>query len=206
MLNESGMKGEDFAILAETDAKIANAVAAEPCVHCGGPLHVANYLRKPRGGLIAAAGEASALRHSLCCGRRGCRKRTLPPSLRFLGRRVYVEMVVVFASVYAQAVATLRAAREATGVPVWTLRRWQTWWRTELPGESWWLELKARFVPPAPLETELPRSLVSKLLEAGTASSDVAWLTARCLAPGTTRSPIEAARFVRGLGEHPLAE
>ncbi len=53
---------------------------------------------KPRGAEIAGAGEAFKLRHSLCCGRRGCRRRALPPSLRFLGRRVYLEAVVLIAT------------------------------------------------------------------------------------------------------------
>lgn len=197
MLPEAELFAEDFSTLAMWDEQIARAVAAERCVHCGGPLHVANYHRKPRGAAIAAAGEASSLRHSLCCGRRGCRKRTLPPSLRFLGRRVYLEVVVVFASAYAQAVATLREAREVMQVPALTLRRWLAWWGTELPRLAWWAELRGRFVPPPPEEAQLPRSLVMRLSGSGAIGRDVAWLAARCLAPGTTRSPIDAARFVR---------
>lgn len=187
---------EEFEVLAKWDERIAAAVASERCVHCGGPLHVANYERKPRGGAIASAGEAFTLRHSLCCGRRGCRKRTLPPSLRFLGRRVYLEVVVLFASLCAQAVKKLTAARAATQVPEWTLHRWLVWWRETLPREGWWAELRARFVPPPPCEAELPRSLVEKLAESAGAKK-LAWLAARSLAPGTTRSGIDAARFVR---------
>lgn len=205
MLPEAEQVAKDFEALAEWDRQVARAVAAEPCVHCGGPLHVANYQRKPRGGVIAGASEALTLRHGLCCGRQGCRRRTLPPSLRFLGRRVYLEIVVIFASVCAQTAATLRAAREATGVPAWTLRRWLTWWRTGLPQEGWWADLRARFVPPPPLEAQLPLSLVMKLTEVGATSREVAWLAARCLAPGTTRSAIDAARFVRGMGARPIA-
>ncbi len=199
MLPEAEQVAKDFEALEAWDERIARAVAAEPCIRCGGPLHFANYHRKPRGGSIAAAGEAFTLRHSLCCGRPGCRRRTLPPSLRFLGRRVFLEIVVLFASVYAQAATRLQAAREATQVPAWTLRRWMAWWRTDLPKEGWWAQLRARFAPPPPDEAQLPRSLVAKLAETGAKSRELAWLSARCLAPGTTRSPIDAARFVRGV-------
>lgn len=200
MLNDLVMKREAFAELLEFDASIARAVAAEGCPHCGGPLHQSNYDRKPRGGAIAGAGESFTLRHSLCCGWAGCRKRTLPPSLRFLGRRVYLLIVVVMASVCAQAAASVRQAREATQVPARTLLRWSAWWKHVLPQAPWWAVLRARFVPPPPDEADLPRALLAKVTaEAASAGSEVTWMLARCLAPGTTRSPIDSARFVRGV-------
>lgn len=94
MSHESMLGEEWFASLEEFDRQISKTVAAGGCGHCGGPLYQSNYERKPRGGQIGEAGEAFKLRHSLCCGRDGCRKRALPPSLRFLGRRVYLEAVV----------------------------------------------------------------------------------------------------------------
>lgn len=196
MLPEVDVRAEVFADLAKADEEIAKRVAAERCPRCGGPLHVANYHRKPRGAVFAAAGESSTLRHSLCCGRRGCRKRSLPPSLRFLGRRVYLELVVLFASACAQIAAAVKEASEATGVPVRTLRRWGEWWRCELPKLGWWAELRASIVPPPPDEAQLPRSLLAKLDEVCATRQHVAWLAARCLAPGTT-SLRDSARFVR---------
>ena len=83
MLHGTRLEEEWFAKLSDFDRQIAEAVAAAGCRHCGGPLYQGNYERKPRGGRIAEAGEAFTLRHSLCCGREGCRKRALPPSLRF---------------------------------------------------------------------------------------------------------------------------
>ncbi len=65
-------------------------------------------------------------RFSLCCGRDGCRHRATPPSVRFLGRRVYIGAVVIVASVAALAAAS---AQRVTGVPARTLRRWIRWWR-----------------------------------------------------------------------------
>jgi hypothetical protein len=165
-----------------------------------------NYQRKPRGGLLAVAGEAFTLRHSLCCGRRGCGKRAMPPSLRFLGRRVYLGVVVVVASMVAQAMAlSARVAIAATGMPLRTLRRWGRWWRVTLPKLPVWLELRARFVPPPPDEADLPRSLVARLSGDGARPEDGCGgsvnegglLLAAChLAPATTNLVVEGSRFV----------
>lgn len=203
MLHLERLERELFARLEELDGRIAAEVAAGRCRHCDGPLHQGNYQRKPRGGLIAPAGEAFSRRHSLCCGRRGCRKRALPPSLRFLGRRVYLEVVVVLASVLAQAMATIGAAIAASGVPWRTLRRWGTWWREGFPRLRTWAELRARLVPPPPDEALMPQSLLARLgaeLERTEsqkpALADVMVLAARCLAPVTTASVLEGSRFV----------
>jgi len=196
---------EFFASLEKLDMMIAAKVAAGGCQHCGGPLHQGNYQRKPRGGRIAPTGEAFTRRHSLCCGRRGCRKRALPPSLRFLGRRVYLEVVVVLASVLWQVLATTRAAEAASGVPVRTLRRWRSWWSEVFPGLPTWRELRARFVPPPPNEAQLPGSLLVRLGgnrpqldDTGDRFSDAEalLLSARYLAPVTSDSVVEGSRFV----------
>lgn len=190
--------GELFAELAEADKKIARQVAAAGCRYCGGPLHQGNYARKPRGAEVAGAGEAFKLRHSLCCGRRGCRRRSLPPSLRFLGRRVYLEAVVLIASALTLVMPALRAVRLETGVPVRTLRRWQTWWTSAFPRLPTWTVLRARFAPPPPEEQELPKSLLDRFAASlpSAAASDVLMLAARSLAPLTTGSVPDGSRFV----------
>jgi hypothetical protein len=78
-----------------------------------GPLHRAVYGRKPRGG-PADLPEAVAVRLSFCCGREGCRRRVLPPSVLFWGRRVYWGGVVLV-------LTALREGRVA-GVTVERLR------------------------------------------------------------------------------------
>ncbi len=78
MMTFSRLEVEFFCTLELIDERLAVAVRSERCPHCGGPLHQANYRRKPRGMWLCGDGEASTLRHSLCCGRVGCRKRTLP--------------------------------------------------------------------------------------------------------------------------------
>ena len=193
---------EFFASLTELDAEIARQVAAGGCPWCGGPLHQANYSRKPRGGLLGEAGEELSIRHSLCCGVEGCRRRTLPPSVRFFGRRVYLEVVLVLASVLCQLCA-LRDAWVASGVPSWTLRRWQAWWREDFPKSPTWAALRARFRPPPPREADLPRSLVLRLYEdlqaRGVVPSlgEVCRQLGRLLAPATT-AMLDGSRFLRG--------
>jgi hypothetical protein len=203
MLHEFGLDDEFLALLSWWDGEIARIVAAAGCLRCDGPLHQANYHRKPRGGWIFKCLAAFTLRHSLCCGH--CRKRSLPPSVLFLGRRVYIESVVLLACV-AQAVAkTARGLAEITGVPVVTLHRWRAWWRESLPVTASWSVLRARFAPPAPDEEDLPGSLLIRIAQdlnavapSEATPSAVLLLTARCLAPVTT-SLTNAASFVRAV-------
>ena len=78
-------------MLEEVDRELAQRVQEQGCQFClKGTLHRADYERKPRGG--PAHWEE---RHSFCCDREGCRRRHTPPSVRFLGRKVYVAFVVV---------------------------------------------------------------------------------------------------------------
>lgn len=198
MMPYRALDEEFFAKLLEFDERIVAAVAGRRCAHCGGPLHRSDYPRKPRGGLIAGGGEVFSLRFSLCCGREGCRKRATPPSLRFLGRRVYLEAVVLLASSAAVATRFLREVHKTTGVPVRTLRRWLGWWSAAFPLTATWLELRARFVPPPPTEAELPRSLLDRLMIGPPPASGAAALelAARLLAPLTTQSVPDGARFL----------
>lgn len=211
MVPEFRLGEEFFASLTEWDAEIARQVAARGCPRCGGPLHQSNYERKPRGGWIAEAGEAFALRHSLCCGAEGCRRRCLPPSVRFLGRRVYFEAVVVLAGVLCQ-LADLGQAVMASGVPRWTLRRWLEWWRGDFVHDPLWAELRARLRPPPPEPSGLPRSLVSHLerdLQAQGQPSGieaVCHLLARCLAGATGGAALDGSRFSRDLTGSVVAE
>ena len=198
MMPEWGLDAEFFARLAEVDEKIARAVAGRGCLHCGGPLHRSDYERKPRGALIAIAGEPFSRRFSLCCGRRGCRKRATPPSLRFLGRRVYLEAVVLLVSGAGRFARVLRDVGKQSGVPVRTLRRWLGWWSTVFVLTPTWTELRARFAPPPPAPSELPRSLLDRMITGPppTSITDAVQLAARLLSPLTTRSIPDGARFV----------
>ena len=191
---------EFFGGLVDVDGAIARRVAALGCPHCGGPLHRGDYDRKRRGGLIAGAGESFTRRFSLCCGRQGCRRRTLPPSLRFLGRRVYLEAIVVLASFVAQ-LASVVAAKVATAVPTRTIRRWLGWWVSDFPGSGAWICASARFMPPPPDRSTLPTSLLQRLgreAQQGPTAPPILKETARWLAPATTQSAPDGSRFVWG--------
>lgn len=173
------------------DEAIGEQVQAAGCGHCGGRLDRADYARKPRGGSVAPGAETWWRRLSLCCAREGCRRRSTPPSVRFLGRRVYAEVVVVLASMVALATDRASALRAATGVPARTVRRWRSWWQGAFLASALWRECQARMVP-APSVAELPGSLLSRFAPS-TALRDLA----RLLAPITTASVPDGSRFVR---------
>jgi len=185
---------EFFALLVGIDEEIVGRVADAGCPDpdCKGPLHRGDYARKPRGALVATAGEAFVMRFSLCCG--WCRCRTLPPSVRFLGRRVYFGAVVLLGCLWA-----LCGSIEAAGVPVRTVRRWLGWWSSSFPPTPTWVELRARFAPPPPRESLLPLSLIERLADGlGPSDSEKILLkAAQFLAPVTTQSCPDASRFVR---------
>ncbi len=79
-----------YQFLFHIDQEIAGDVRLEGCTHCGGRLHFACYPRKPRGMRCARDGRYDT-RLSFCCANDGCRRRCTPPSVRFLGRKVYLE-------------------------------------------------------------------------------------------------------------------
>lgn len=184
---------EFFAALFLIDEGIARRVAADRCPVCGGALHRSDYKRKPRGAQIAPAGEESVLRHSLCCDREGCRKRATPPSLRFLGRRVYLGAVVIVASLVARSIVVAAELRRRTGVPARTTRRWLAWWEGPFLSTEVFVAVCARLIGVA--VEELPGSILARL--AGSPTEKVRTLL-KLLAPLTTGSVPDGSRFVRG--------
>jgi hypothetical protein len=148
--------------LLEIDARIAAQVQRGACRFCGGRLHRGDYPRKPRGGWVGRAGETFGRRFSLCCSEEGCRRRATPPSVRFLGRRVYVSAVVVVASAAALLTATASQAVRSTGIAARTARRWLRWWRGAFPSTPVFVELPGRFLP-ALSRPRLPASILERL-------------------------------------------
>lgn len=164
---------------------------------CGGRLHRGDYSRKPRGGLLAMAGEAFTRRFSLCCACEGCRKRATPPSVRFLGRRVYLGAVVIVASIVAlalQAAGEAAELRRRTGVPARTVRRWLGWWRGPFLGTDVLAFVRARLIG---LDlTALPASLFARL--EGPVGGRLRRLLL-LLSPLTTDSVPDGSRFARDI-------
>jgi hypothetical protein len=151
------------ATLLQFDEDLAAEVRARGCP-CGGRLHRADYPRKPRGG-PADLGPAYDWRHSFCCDQDGCRRRATPASLRFLGRRVYLSVVVVLVSVLAHGLTPTRLAtlRDELGGSLSgrTIARWRTWWREAFPHSPFWKQARGRFSPPVD-RGRLPASLLAR--------------------------------------------
>ena len=120
-------EGKFYAAFLDIDVDLAASARAAGC-RCGGALHSANYPRKPRGG-PGHLGADYDYRLSLCCATDGCRKRVTPPSVRFLGRKVYLAAVVVLVSAMRQGPTPTRVAKlhDLLGVGERTLRPWRTW-------------------------------------------------------------------------------
>ena len=174
-----------YALIAHVDSEFAAETHAAGC-GCGGKLHRANYPRQSRGG-PKDLGEEWGLRFSFCCANDGCRKRATPPSVRFLGRRVYLGAVVVLLSAMTLGVTAKRAAElgKLVGVDVRTLERWRRWWRETFPVSRVWKAAKARFAPA--VETKrLPASLLDRFNATDEYGGLVAVL--ELLAPLTTTS------------------
>jgi hypothetical protein len=126
---------------------------------CGGHLHRANYPRKPRGGCENLP-ESYGYRLSFCCERDGCRKRATPPSVRFLGRKVYLGAVVVLVAAMRQGPSP-RRVRELSrlfGADRRTIGRWQVFWREHFPQTAFWKTNRSRLVPKLAI-ANLPRAL-----------------------------------------------
>lgn len=144
------------------DEDLAAEAQAARCPECGGRLDSARYPRKPRGATTKLP-EEYAWRFSFCCATEGCRLRNTPPSVRFLGRRVYLGAVVVLATAMQQGLTPTRGSRlrELLGVSLRTLARWREWWKTAFVESDFWKAAKASFSPVAD-ESGFPLSLLER--------------------------------------------
>lgn len=148
--------------------KIDRSLLAEArkggCAICGEVLHSADFERKPRGGPSGICEDADT-RYSLCCANRECRKRHTPPSLRFLGRKVYLGAVVVLVSAmrHGATPARMRELREHLGVSRRTVERWRRWWREAFAESAFWRTARAAFMPRVDPGL-LPASLVERFV------------------------------------------
>ena len=104
---------------------------------------------KPRG-MPVELGAEHAVRRSLCCAAEGCRRRTMPASTRFLGRRVYVGAAIVGITALRTGArrAEARALRAWLGVSARTLARWRRWWRAVFATSAFWREAHGRLRTP----------------------------------------------------------
>ena len=134
-----------FALLLHVDEELAACARQGGCPHDGGRLHRGDFERKPRGA-GARLSRAARIRFSFCCSNRECRRRVTPPSVRFLGRRVYLGAVVVLLSTMRHGGTARRQERlrELFGVSPRTVQRWRRWWRETFPQTPCWKEARGR--------------------------------------------------------------
>lgn len=149
-----------FELLVRFDEDLAAEVRGRGCA-CGGVLHSARYPRKPRGG-PAALGQERAMRASFCCAEEGCRRRATPPSLRFLGRKVFFGVLVLLLPILREGPTPERVRRlEARfGVSRRTLYRWRRWWRETVTRSRWWQQQRGH-LPGATYGRALPGCLLA---------------------------------------------
>lgn len=93
----------------------------------------------------------------------GCRKRTTPPSLRFLGRHIYLATVVTLISALMLGTTPSRLARLSIvpGLDRRTLARWRVWWRSAFTDSSFAPVAMAAVMPPIDIAA-LPVSLLDR--------------------------------------------
>lgn len=146
----------------KADREILAEARKEVCAVCGEVLHASHFERKPRGGPLGLGAEHE-IRFSLCCANRECRTRHTPPSLRFLGRKVYLGAVVVLVSAmrHGATPARIRKLREHLGVSRRTVERWRRWWREAFAESPFWRAARAAFMPPVDPGV-LPASLLER--------------------------------------------
>ena len=174
-----------FSKIFEFDQQLAEETLAKGCPYCGhGVLHQAHYPRKPRG-IPSDQRDVFSFRFSFCCS--SCRRRVTTPTLRFLGRKVYVGLVMILASCCeGRITAWFSRIAAQTGIALRTLWRWRTFWTKTFPQSSFWREASGRLMPP-PDYAFLPQSLLTRFL-GGEKESWLALL--RFLSPITTGSGI----------------
>ncbi len=157
--------------LFSVDKDLAESTHAKACP-CGGCLHHANYPRKPRGGGGNLPKEYR-YRLSFCCNQDGCRKRVTPPSVRFLGRKVYLAAVVVLVAAMRQGPSPRRVAElsKLFGADRRTIARWRVFWDEQFPQTPFWKVARGRLAAVGELGA-LPLSLVKAFLRTNDPKED----------------------------------
>ena len=127
------------------DRDLAAQCRAAGCPECRGVLHVANYPRKPRGRPVALNADHDR-RFSFCCAVDGCRDRATPASLRFLGRKVYLAVIVTLVSAMRDGLTERRLGKLAAAISVdrRTVARWRGWWLARFTATPFWRAVSKR--------------------------------------------------------------
>jgi hypothetical protein len=174
----------------QVDVELAEQVRSRGCprLHCGGRLHRASFLRKVRG--VVVRGPQFDRRLGLCCGR--CRRRVLPPTVRFFGRSSYAFVAVLVATVTALLNA-IAAGAMVVGAAWRTVSHWLQFMQCDLAEHPQWLASRGRL----PADISLPRMPLAMIELFGPSQSAQAWIGAlHWLSPITT-TPLFSSRVTR---------
>ena len=171
-----------FRFLTHIDKELAAETRLRGCLCCGGPLHVADFPRKPRG-CPAAVQEEYSRRLSFTCGR--CDARATSPSVRFAGRRVYLAVVLMLVSPPGSTAA--QGLCDQLRIAAVTLKRWRAWWHEDFPSTRFWQSMCERFMPPVSIG-QLPQSLLERFETS--AMTDRLTQALRFIAPLSTRAMV----------------
>jgi hypothetical protein len=153
-----------FRFLSRIDAKFASETCRARCPDCNGPLHVADFPRKPCGCPAAVRKEYSS-RLSFTCG--WCDARSTPASMGFLGRRVYVAVMLMLMLLSPAAGCASRTVGELLEVPARSVGRWRRSWQRDFQRTRFWQSVRERFVPhglPARFPAERCVERISQML------------------------------------------
>lgn len=166
MLPELVQKANLFSLLYRIDQDLAESAKAKKCAFCQSRLDNSNYLRKPRGG-PADIDEAHLVRFSLCCSREGCRRRTLPPSTRFDGRRVYWRCIILVVMALRQNQPeshSIGRLQRMFSISRQTITRWIRYFSEAFPAGEQWKRLRGSL--DAGVEnSHLPGDLLNRFME-----------------------------------------
>ncbi len=150
----------DFLLACDRD--LASQARHRGCSFCQSPVHSGHYRRKPRGRLCRLGPEHD-WRFSLCCARHGCRTRKTPPSLRFLGPKVYLAATMMVIAILREGATATRMRRltELVGVDRRSAERWRGWWRESFTAMPFWQIARAAFIPSVD-EARLPAAMLER--------------------------------------------
>jgi hypothetical protein len=151
-----------YDFLFQVDRDIASKVQQQSCQYCGGCLHSARYPRKPRGRRHCLTADYQT-RLSFCCNKEGCRRRTTPPSVRFLGRKVYLGVIIILITALNHGLSHRRRQQllDQLDINPQTFYRWLTWWREFFPTSRCWQAARSQFMLPLN-NVHLPGALLGR--------------------------------------------
>lgn len=127
---------------------------------------------RPAAGASRVAGPAGSGRSMISASASAvpsmaCRTRETPPSLRFLGRKVYLAAIVVLIAMrHGATELRTRQLSEVVGVDRRTVVRWREWWRESFTATPFWQIARAAFMPPVD-QDRLPATLIERFAGSG---------------------------------------